>query len=215
MKVLFLHCGPRKTGSTSIQNFLNNNRETLKRQGFLYLNQGNSNGQYYAKNINSILAAKDTILSSSYENFIISSEDLDSVSSEWLENVIHYFKNVRINAIFYFRRQDKWINSYYNQRVILGLCNEDFEDFVWENVEKIRYFPLLSKYKSYISRNHGKVFLRNHNKLNGSLYQDFLMTLSIRNIDEFCFPERFNESRSLENVVKYKIIPWADSGKFS
>lgn len=118
MKIL-IHAGIHRTGTTSLQGFLAYNREIILRHGISYpggaanhqplawsLMKGRSTAEDVETLINSVGDAETIVLSA--EDFCIHTD------LRWLDEIagVH---DVRV--VFYLRRQDHWIMSWYNQHV--------------------------------------------------------------------------------------------------
>jgi hypothetical protein len=119
---LTLHAGIHRTGTTTVQRFLAENRAMLLRQGVLYpfdtvnhqklaweVFSGRRSGEDVAAQLKALAdRAKPDRLLMSGEDFCIH-KDL-----RWLEPVRRLFE---IEAHFYLRRQDLWLMSWYNQHI--------------------------------------------------------------------------------------------------
>ena len=142
MKILYIHIGTHKTGTTSIQCFLNNNRNKLKRLGFSYPNlaKGNAINAYYfarrsvvsfdSKKKDIVVLDKNMIndgldkIKSEFkqvDNIILSNENLwEHARPEW-EDFWRMLKEradrdgYAIKIIVYLRRQDLYAESMYLQ----------------------------------------------------------------------------------------------------
>lgn len=160
---LILHCGIHRTGSTSIQRTLNANVEKLREHGYLYpylqlpnhgkiawyLHLGRLSGQELLQQIKEQCSAN-------IHSVILSSEDFSvHTNLDWIRPILDAFD---VKAFFYFRRQDKWLTSWYNQHIRwpfnekLSVCTpkqflEHVDDFYW-----IKYDVLLQRFSKEIKR---------------------------------------------------------------
>ncbi len=119
---LVLHIGVHRTGTTSIQDWLHGNRGTLAAQGVHYAFDGpnhndlvrdleisDSNG---SRIVNRIIAEAAT---TDAGTVVLSAEDLS-----W---AMHVYRLAPLKSVFdvqvvcYLRRQDAWLESWYNQNV--------------------------------------------------------------------------------------------------
>ena len=132
MKEIFLHIGANKTGSTSIQNFLNKNLDWLRRNGVLYPQFGIHDNAHYelseSLGFGPKLSSKKRFSLSKLRKIIENSEEEKVVlSSEYFmlsgnfEELKQLLKGFRVKVVVYFRRHDLWFESLYNQAVKTAL----------------------------------------------------------------------------------------------
>jgi hypothetical protein len=118
MKVV-IHAGVHRTGSTSLQGFLADHREVLRNHGVCYPGEAQNHqplawalkrGAAGAQDVNAMIEAggPDQTVVFSAEDFCIHT-DLG-----WLREVA---RSHDVRVVFYLRRQDHWIMSWYNQHV--------------------------------------------------------------------------------------------------
>jgi hypothetical protein len=118
MKVV-IHAGIHRTGTTSLQGFLADHRELLKSHGVVYPGERPNHqqlawalkrGDAGAPDVNAIIEAggPDQTVVLSAEDFCIHTD------LKWLGEVAGSHE---VRAVFYLRRQDHWIMSWYNQHV--------------------------------------------------------------------------------------------------
>jgi hypothetical protein len=118
---LVIHAGIHRTGTTSLQRFLARNRAALAARGLVYpgaessqqalawsLHRGQAGAKAVLELVGEASAADAGQLVLSGEDFAIH-RDL-----AWLEAVA---ARVDVRAVFYLRRQDHWLMSWYNQHV--------------------------------------------------------------------------------------------------
>jgi hypothetical protein len=126
-KKLYIHIGLHKTGSTSIQLFLNSNKEKIqKRHDIFYLPIPKDDivpyqHRYLNKLMtNDIIAFREIFVKnlSKSNSFIISSECF--MEKETYANQLSQIKYLydAIYIIIYIRRQDEWIESLYKEDLI-------------------------------------------------------------------------------------------------
>lgn len=150
---LFLHIGTRKTGSTALQEFLYQNQSQLEKNGWCYpplaeevylpytiANQyplNNGWGLYEAfkdkdeKN-ETVIRSLMTCIADHLKryNVIVSSESLWLLNQEeFFAEIMKYFSDVQV--IVYLRRQDRLLESLYNQHVKSSIhLSEDIGSYV-------------------------------------------------------------------------------------
>lgn len=132
---LFLHIGTNKTGTSAIQQFFNQHRDTLIKHGLLYPTAGCSGNAHYSFStllgfdhskprpiVLSEPALRDMhtklereIARSSCRNVLISSENF--VIPRVVAPVRDFLKDFNVRVVVYLRRHDGWWESAYNQAV--------------------------------------------------------------------------------------------------
>lgn len=145
MKVLYLHIGTAKTGSTAIQKFLKLNQEKLTEQGYCYPMLFADKYKDENKNAQFLIAAKydaqkkrkkeeelrfleegmDQISECfrNYDNVILSEERIWWASSYLKPELFSLLqqemkkRNFVIRVVAYLRRQDSFIESHWNQQI--------------------------------------------------------------------------------------------------
>ncbi|MBD5489833.1 MAG: hypothetical protein HDR13_13765 [Lachnospiraceae bacterium] len=171
-KTLLIHIGMPKTGSTALQSFLFNNNSNLEKYGWCYpfLEDGEigywgrwsaeKNGNGYRLHadwiINGIKAewdkGMDTILDHLKEkSVIISSENIYGIGMDkFIEDARKKYENIKV--IVYLRRQDRAIESLYNQRIKSGIeyatyykAYNTFEEFIDSYVVSGKFLEYVSK----------------------------------------------------------------------
>lgn len=199
-KKLIIHFGVHRTGTTSLQQTLKANVNHLFSAGFLYPDLGhnynhgkiawgliqNKKGQHQI----TLKSLVDSLLeASNHENIhtiILSHEDFCLVeNNDWLKALKKYFD---LTAVVYLRRQDAWLESWYNQHIkwpwdkeLSGATSELFlskiNDFFW-----IDYHFLLTKISHAIGNDHLYVNLLDSSGIKDTT-QDFLSFIKIDGIE--------------------------------
>lgn len=182
LKRLYLHVGTRKTGTTSLQHFLYNNRELLEAQGYLYpvigcffhqLSKSQSRLAFACKKKRSKLLPSTLKLSlpdciqdlhgclrrSTAENVIISSEifwgELNTEDIHRIRVALNpLFQSIQI--IIYLRPQDEYLEASYNQFVKMGLTRAPFDQFVNQRLQStdlsLRYYHAVQAFWQIFGR---------------------------------------------------------------
>ena len=159
-KVLLFHIGTLKTGTTSLQNFLYNNKNNLLKSGWdypifenLYFPSYFINGtglltSFLKKDEKSFSEYMKIILSSlKNNNVIISQEDFWLLKNmeEFFAEIQKYYRNIKI--VVYIRRQDLYLESIYNQ-FVKSSRHEKREVYQFiEDAEKANFARYLDKLK--------------------------------------------------------------------
>ncbi|TVO35965.1 hypothetical protein [Vibrio algivorus] len=212
MSKLFLHIGSHKTGTTSIQNGLSENKEALESDGFVYVTCGehnnfhgyiinnSPNGAYVNKNIDLhhlFRGNKNTIISSENFSFFFDEKSIKEIRKD----LIPYFDDIKI--IVYLRRQDLHLISHYQEG---SKPYRESEYRLWGNaiVPIPEYTLIHRKYLDYHARIKlwSNVFGKDNviirifeadNLVQNDSFLDFISTLNL-NYKKYNKPIRVNES---------------------
>lgn len=121
MRKLFVHCGVHRTGTTLIQSYLAKNRDAFAKAGIIYPFDEESHQFLVGKIRRGELDPKalveliGSIPASDGASILLSGEDFCGIESrDWLKALASSFET---RVIFYMRRQDLWMNSWYNQNI--------------------------------------------------------------------------------------------------
>ncbi len=176
MATVYLHIGPPKTGSTTIQNLMWDNREVLEKHGICYPDFGyrypfagyrrnahflifpyiNENGRaikkvpgdLYEDGLNRLEE-----LGKKFDKIILTDEGIwwsSRYRKDFWDRLKSDFKErgLDVRIIVYFRRQDLWVQSYWAQQIKEGSSSLNFHDYL-DYMERRKY-P--ADYYSYMSR---------------------------------------------------------------
>lgn len=188
-KKIFIHIGTHKTGTSAIQDFLLLNRKALSRQGFLYPQKSRRN--YFASNDGEIFVAprqfknykKLVWLSRRKDKHVILSSETFSQIND-VSAVKTALGDVDTIIICYLRRQDNFIQSYYNQEVKNAA---NFKEIMaYQPPTILDYHELLSRWAKVFGREN--IMVRPYEKQqfrNQDLITDFLSILGIELSDDF------------------------------
>ncbi len=167
---LHIHFGIHRTGTTSIHKALSASAEILKSHGILYPDLGV--GRRHVKlawQIKSGKVSPDEVIeriqhecNELTELVVLSSEDFCLVDIEsWLSLL---GRNFDVTASVYLKRQDKWLESWYNQHIKWPWSKkfssstpdffvENMKDFYWIDYEKLlgRIASIVPREKLYIN----------------------------------------------------------------
>ncbi len=166
-KKLLIHAGVHRTGTTAVQGLLAANAEQLKRNGIIY-------PTYYGKPdaVNHTQLAWD-IHNANYKPeelkswaeslerkrghiVVLSAEDFSILPNlDFLDGFLELFD---VEVVFYLRRQDDWVNSWYNQNVKWPISGHLFQctpteflghldEFHW-----IGYFDLADRWAKKVGK---------------------------------------------------------------
>jgi hypothetical protein len=161
---LIVHAGIHRTGTTHLQKTLSHNRQLLRRHGYLYPFDRPSHQWLVRKILNNPKYAdrlpKDLKrqISAGDHTVILSGEDFSSLPDvRWLEVLSKHF-DVRI--LVYVRRQDLWLNSWYNQIIKWPWTDEQAHitpEMIVETLPQyhwLDYLALLDSWSTIVPENH-------------------------------------------------------------
>jgi hypothetical protein len=219
-KTVLLHIGTHKAASTTIQSGLEINRKPLLVNGWLYpksgyVYRGQHNIAWQIKDDRRYRAAWGTlrdlleeIETSGAENVILSSEDFENFSADQVEYLNRELSPHHVAIIVYLRRQDKFLQSFWSQRVKTSGSSLDFESWLASEVfAKEEGEPLLGDYDELLERwartfgpERIRVRVLEHSQLEGHVFVDFLKTSGIGDDPRFKLPADKNISPSLKTL---------------
>ena len=218
MKILHLHIGTHKTATTSLQVFCQENESVLEKNGYCYpLMPFGYPGISEARNghflIGKILDEKGEVSQKNEEkmfregmkqvNKIFQKYDHVVLSDEGIWLSMDYNRTslwetlqeesekrgFKIHVIVYLKRQDKYLQSVWNQRIkAKRRIQETFEEFVktiqvplWLN-----YYQKLKRMAEIIGKENITVRRFEPNRfIGGSIYADFLEGIGLSLTDEY------------------------------
>ena len=155
-----MHIGTHKTGSTSLQYFFNKNRHALLDQKILYPQTGlplipNLYGHHdlvFNLRSNDPKIWSDLVQeinASDCESVIISSEEMDTLTTKQIELIKSRLIGFNVKIIIYLREQVDYFESLYWELVKSGIESDDISSFILRNLNLGNYFALLSKWNSH------------------------------------------------------------------
>lgn len=212
--ILLLHMGMPKTGSTALQKFLFINRENLEKYGWCYpllvkelpdVHGDKSivtNGNFFYDYIHGFEYKLETgsadwdikwnqvLRHLENKNVVLSSEAFSVRGTEkFLTGAVKKYNNIKI--VIYLRRQDRVVESFYNNRIKDGVFGGTFKDYLETDevkgmchyISKLEMMSRITGKENLIVRIYEKQqFCGNQH----SIEDDFLSILNIeRNRDEW------------------------------
>ena len=190
MKKLYIHIGTHKTGTTSIQNRLNEYKYSLLKNDAFYIS---TTGIFkkiprltsYDKNL--VLKARNELIThmqkfTEISTFITSSEHLSGdcytgyknsmLMSQMLFDIVSKL-NVKAYIVIYIRRQDRFIESLYGHMIESGLPVPEFKKFINFNEEHYNWNLLVKSYEKKFNKK--RIIVRSFDDTlkNGGVLKDF------------------------------------------
>lgn len=190
-KKIYFHIGISKTGTTTIQKYLNENTDFLESIGVRYICSGRSRGteshqrlaRIYKQGLDSagvIQEIRQEIANSKCHSFIISSEMFEGLSDEGISRIKRDFCGFNLVLVVYLRYQDQAISSMYNEMVKKHACNVSFSDYVLTTPRKdlLFYGKMLDRWARFLGKKNIRVRVFDPSSFyRGDLIQDFLMAI--------------------------------------
>lgn len=231
--ILLFHVGVPKTGTTSIQRMLYQNKEKLAEEewfypdlykeldidiaeGYRHINGGvflanRESGDFFWNSCENSAKADQrwekiiNVLTPLLEqkNVLISDESFFRQGCTSLfEKIKPYFNNIKV--IVYLRRQDRWMESEYNQEIKGNRLFCDFQKFIEQTLE---YREILEEIEKCIGKDNMIVRVFEKEKFyENNLLLDFMSNLGIYKIDNWKLDGYSNKSLSGHALELLKII---------
>lgn len=206
---IYFHIGYHKTGTTALQAFLHENRNSLKEQGVNYVGMERNHymysvlyhrPEYYEalKPLEALPIRKalfHELKTRRYDKLIISSEGfcegrfVPGLLAKDLKGVVDERDSVKI--VIYLRRQDLWLQSAYQQRVKQTNFRESatFAETLGVNNEFVNYAVKLAQWEEPFGREN--LIVRTYEpSLGMDILRDFAETVGFEYHESFVIPER-------------------------
>ena len=233
MRQIFIHIGPHKTGTTTIQNSLIINRDSLFRNGYLVPRAGSLMDQTGHHNLAwELLGSRKfkrsfgtwksllrEINKNDPQKIILSAEAFSRLENDGILRLRKILSDFKVFIVFYARRQDKKIQSHWSEGIKSPTTlkkNDTFLNWIRENNYQYRnsdYYELYQRWKNVFGNN---ILIRvlEKGQLQGTLFQDFMLTIGEDNPRQYETPKDKNVSpgtktlimmQAYKNVLKDKI----------
>lgn len=178
-KTIYLHVGMHKTGSTTIQYFLYDNKDTLLLHDFDYLTDNcvEKAHQPLGWSFHGVQSAiekycpwreqgvinylENEIIRSDKNNFIISSENLFLLNDmEFIERFFNRFKGFEFKVLVYLREQASFVESWYCELVRADYFKLDkgIDDFVENPMYNLDYNSVLMQWSRFVKKENIFIF---------------------------------------------------------
>ena len=194
--IVFLHIGPHKTGTTSIQYALATNRQKLLENDIHYPVAGcpivQSESKYGQHELYWFLAKKkkvknddpwqrlrEEVEKAATKTVIISAEGLSSCDDKKIKLINRYLSDFDVRIILYTRSIEAWIISSYKQYVKSSKYVSSFHDFYEDYLINRSFDNLIYKWSSHFG--HDNIIVRDFDEAIKSrgLLQDFASALEL------------------------------------
>lgn len=214
--LIYLHIGTFKTGTTSIQNFLAENRDLLLDEGILYPLSSRTqkypeahhnlaselikeNRSYLPNEMYDLNAGKWKDVIKEIENFkgekvIISSEHFNRLTLKEIEIIGKYLSNYEVKIMCFLRKQDEYFESYYCQDIKIAHYWGDIKNYIAKYKNEGNYHKKLEPWKQTFGKEN--IIVRVFNKsFKNDLINNFLA------IVDFELGESQDKKRKVKNVT--------------
>lgn len=221
-KKVYIHIGANKTGTTSIQSFMNTNNSLLNTYGLHYCSIGKLwDGHFplswelgagsaptnYKSEGNLWEKVKEEIKARPENSFLISSENFillkDIKKLNFIKDVLSDFDTY---IIMYIRRQDLWVESLYLQAIKMGINVKDFLTFSKRPGQNLDYLQIIQPWEEVFGEKNILVHSFDNQDVKSNLIIHFLSILNL-NIDDLKqFKYKFvNESLTRE-IAEFLLV---------
>ncbi|MDF1521089.1 MAG: hypothetical protein P1P73_11510 [Brevefilum sp.] len=228
-KKIFLHIGPHKTGTTTIQIGLKHNENMLEKHKILCPNTGRTSQQSVGnhnlawvllypqiENFNPKFGTWDdfhneVINKPKAKKIIITSEDFSSLDLNQISHLREILKNFDVKVILYLRRQDKILQSTWVEVVRNAWTKvkvESFFDWVDNNnysATTTDYLSIIKKWETVFSKEDLILKIFNPSNFKGTLLEDFLLSCEIK-INKIINPPNANVSPGVKTIEAIRLI---------
>jgi len=219
---IYIHIGPAKTGTKTIQRGLKINEQRLRRRNYLCPQSGRKFNKYasqfqlgyelkhfnHLEDFHALRAIVEEIQREGQpKHTILSDEFLRKLDPDKIREIRKAFQDFEVFIVMYLRRQDKILQSHWIQEInnIFYLPPGNIHTYI--GMDASRYSDTFVNYTKLI-QNWGAVFGRDHLRMNvlereqvrGNLFQDFLMLCDVKNPDRTRVPPDEHESRGVKKL---------------
>lgn len=218
-KILYVHIGTGKTGTTALQDFFLLNSEKLQQLGVEYAKSGlvknnhhllcrnylRKNDEVQANIRSNLNELNQEISESSSKSFLISSEYFPGLSPIEILELKNEIK-AEIIPIVYLRRQDEFLESWYAQ-IVKAYQNRDSIYLLKDRLKKDGIFDYVTLTEDWSQVNDDKkIIVRAYEKegfYKGNIFYDFVNALGLEiNEGDLIFPSNDPNPSIKPNQIK-------------
>lgn len=222
MKTVFLHIGMHKTATTTIQESLRINEDTLADFGCAIPSSGvtgqtHNNVAFDIRGLSRFDPKKggiddlvDEMAKSTFDSFIVSAEALDYLESKEIAALREKLSQFDVRIIVFLRRQVEWLQSEWSELVKLRFYQHDFATLVDSKISRDRrlsYFEFLEPWSSAFGKENLRVVAFEKGGFRtGNVFLDFLEVCEVPADHDWQLASAVNVSpsiKTLEVIRKY------------
>ena len=209
---VYLHIGLHKTGTSSIQSFLNTNREVFEAGGFAIPKAGWLEGAHHNIPLEIMGKPKFSPAAGGLEaalpeidarpHAILSSEEFEFLDLSGVKRLKQMLGERMVKVIVYLRRQDALIASTYAQQIKMGARLGGFSDYVTQSLYHPRFdlFMLLMRWSKVFGDGSLRAAAICEETSGTKLFDDFLQKTQAGNLPVAKPDKLFNPSPSWAEV---------------
>ncbi len=209
MKTVIIHIGTGKTGTSSIQNYIANNRYDLVNNWALdYIDYGLDDYKYFNERMVAHYPVAEWLLVGDMKNLINMKKAIDnspcstvllscenfyhSLCSTQISLLSEVLKTFNVIVVCYVRRQDFAAESAWKQQIRVGLEKVPFKVFIKKHKDRSRlskvqlnYFRMLAPWEQVFGKKNIKLrIFQKTSFVGGDLLHDFFSTIGLPNAYE-------------------------------
>ena len=219
---IFIHIGPHKTGTTTIQSGLWRNKAALHEAG-VYLPQTGSDVKGAVAHHNlawavnkrkgktkgreNLLDNLATELHSAlhFQKAILSSEEFCILAPSEIFRIKQCLRGYEVRVVVYLRRQDKLLQSIWSQLIKnpKNLYHKSFGQFIKKfssEIHPINYQRMINNWAGVFGKENMILNVMEKGSLKGHLFHDFLSLCGLKNPAHYEIPKDLNQSPDLKTV---------------
>ncbi|GAA0741966.1 sulfotransferase domain-containing protein [Ideonella azotifigens] len=191
MSDIILHIGLNKTGTSSIQDFMNMNAAKLLRHGMCYPTTGRDGTAHHALsrwikvNKDDPAALESEMVKSLRKEIegtritVLSSEDFHTLTDRGVEMMKEILKDHRVKVVVYLREHLNYLASWYQQNVQGTHLSCAFDTFCYFNKKPLH--AIVERWAAVFGKQHVSVRVYDRAQLlGGDIVQDFLEQVNPR-----------------------------------
>lgn len=230
MTTIYLHIGLPKTGTSSIQTFLLDNREILLDKGFLYplagrpetcpfpqIRVGHHSLAHELTKAKTDLAnspiweeVQQEIKRLGSEKVIISAEYFTLILEEdKISRLRKYLSDYKTKIVIYLRRQDDYLTSLYCEQVKMGSESSTIQEFIKQNKAYGDYYNLLQMWHKLFGYDNLIIKVYEKSQFKNGLINDFLNSIdfpleaSQMKYDSLSLSSNISQSRKATKIMRF------------
>lgn len=219
-KTIYFHIGMYKTGTSFLQKFFKMNAQKLAKNNIYYSTTGRSHdGSHYDlykaatrfefdKQMRNDLEKE--IAGCNCDNVLISMEHLVNGCGDerFVKKLLSPFANSDVKIIIYFRRQDKYLESLYNQEAkqwFSGSIEDYYEQVIKDNNEidahRLDYYNITTRLAENIGKENLIIKAFEPDGSENWLLHSFFQIFGLVNFADYAIPQFGNESLKRETIL--------------
>ncbi|WP_013334583.1 hypothetical protein [Gloeothece verrucosa] len=150
----------------------------------------------------------DEINKHSGRNVVISAESFSDFELEGIKLIKKNLSNSDVKIVVYIRQQDEFYQSWYNQKVKIGIYGKDIHQFITEDrPDYIYYYNFLQSWRKVFGKENIILRVFEKQQLKNGLIGDFLEAISFKeNKDYLKNIDFINESPSIQAIKFMRIF---------